>query len=65
MKKYLKRCPECMSSNIHKRSRIQLGSDGKRGKWARISVLRREKTTKYYKCYKCKHEFDVPLILEQ
>lgn len=54
-----------MSSNIHKRSRVVLGSGEKKGKWKRISVIRRERTTKYYKCYKCKHEFDVPLILEQ
>jgi hypothetical protein len=65
MKKCLKRCPECLSSNIHKRSRILLASGGKRGKWVRMSAGRRERMTKYYKCYKCKYEFDAPLILEQ
>lgn len=64
MKKCLKRCPKCRSSNIHKRSRILLGSGSNKGRWIKFTMGARERTTKYYKCYKCKHEFDTPLVLE-
>lgn len=64
MKKILKRCHKCMSSNIHKRVRIQLGSDNKKGRLVKLPMSKRERKTKYYRCYDCKYEFDNPLISE-
>jgi predicted Zn-ribbon and HTH transcriptional regulator len=64
MKKDLKRCPKCESSNIRKRSRILLGSGSKKGLWVKLPIDKRERITKYYRCYKCKHEFDNPLVVE-
>lgn len=65
MKKVLKICPKCRSSNIHKRARILFGSVNKKGRWVKKSIDRCGATrTKCYKCYTCKHEFDTPIILE-
>jgi hypothetical protein len=61
MKKCLKRCPECKSSDIHKRSRILVGSGNKKGRCVKFTIAGRERTANY-KCYNCKHEFDTPLV---
>lgn len=66
--KVLKRCPECGSSNIHKRTRILIVSGNKKGRWIGASKNKHNvttTTTKIYKCYNCKYEFDTPLVSEQ
>lgn len=47
----VKRCPKCHSSNLYKRVRTDRTDEGT--------------TIKIYKCIKCRHEFDSPIIGEK
>lgn len=51
--KGLKRCPSCKYTNIYRRVRVQIERRRKKNKNFRV---------KRYRCQKCKHEFDVPII---
>lgn len=62
MKKDIKRCPKCGSSNIYRRSRQSFLSFGIKGRKVK-SVEQYEDMNKRYKCQKCKKLFDNPLIL--
>ena len=50
-----KKCPECKSSNIYKRSRVY---DLTPREKSRASVVK----TKIYRCINCAHEFNNPII---
>lgn len=65
MKKDIKRCPKCKSSNIYKRSRQSFSPIGRKGRHSNKSVVQYEEMGKRYKCQKCKKVFDNPLILGQ
>ena len=52
----MKRCPKCKSGNIYKRIR----SDDL-AKTIKDGIVIKQKI-KIYRCCKCKHEFDVPIV---
>ncbi len=57
--KGLKRCPSCKSTNIYKRSRT-IKIERKKGRKANKNFI--EERVKHYRCQKCKHEFDAPIV---
>ena len=63
MKKGIKRCPKCQTSSIYRRSRALFWSSNGKGKCPNMSIGRDKERNKCYKCQKCKHEFDKPLVL--
>jgi len=63
MKKGIKRCPECKNAGIYRRSRTLFWSSNGKGRCPNRLLGRNKERNKYYKCQKCKHEFDVPLVL--
>lgn len=64
VKKGIKRCPNCGSSAIYKRSRQSFLPFGGKGRCIK-SAEQYEDMRKRYKCHKCKKLFDNPLILER
>ncbi len=62
VKKDAKRCPECGSSNIYRRSRQSFLPFGIKGRKVKSSE-QYEEMSKRYRCQKCKKLFDNPLIL--
>jgi len=62
MKKDIKRCPKCGSSNIYRRSRQSFLPFGIKGRKVK-SAEQYEEMSKRYKCQKCKKLFNKPLIL--
>lgn len=64
MNKHLKRCPECKSSKIYRRVWAKVWSANAKDRKGNI-VDKFERLSKAYFCQKCKHEFDIPLILDE
>lgn len=57
--KGLKRCPSCKYTNIYRRVRaVQI--ERNKGRKKNKNII--EERVKRYRCQKCKHEFDVPII---
>lgn len=54
----LKRCPSCRSCNIYRRVR-KIHIERRRGRANKNFI---EEKVKHYRCIKCKHEFDNPII---